>query len=559
MNIPLTPLRFLRYAEQQYPRKTAIVCGKERFSYSQFAERVSRLGGALRKVGVRTGDRVAFLSTNCHRLLEAYYGVLEAGAVLLPLNIRLAPEELAYILNDAGARVLFLQRHFLELVESFRSRLSTVKGFYALDGPAEEDWLTEQNYETLISYALPLRADIMAVDEDALAELFYTSGTSAEPKGVMLTHRNIYLHALNAGLALHSENDAVELHTIPLFHANGWGVAHFLTLLGGKHVMMQRFDPVEVFRLIETERAHYCSLVPAMATALVNCPERQKFDLSSLRRITLGGAASSPTLVREVEEKLGCTCFSGYGLTETSPVLTISPMKPGVCWEHEQRFVGQAMTGYAIPGAELRVVDSNDVDVPRDGHAIGEIIARTDGVLKGYWQQPEATVEALRGGWFHTGDMATWNEDGYILIVDRKKDIIISGGENISSLEVEKILLSHPAVMEAAVIPVPDEMWGEVPKALVVLRPATQAGEIELIEHCRLHLAHYKCPRSVEFLESLPRTGTGKVLKRDLRKKYWQGRESIRPEASTPETNRPAMTPQRNPGGQAARSAAQDN
>jgi fatty-acyl-CoA synthase len=471
MNIPLTPIRFLRYAEQQYPQRIAVACGKERFTYAQFADRVSRLAGGLREAGVQPGDRVAFLSMNCHRLLEAYYGVIEAGAVLLPLNIRLAPQELAYILNDAGARMLFLQAHFLTLVESFRSKLSAVQSFYSLDSVIERDWLCPESYEALISRAPCHRTDIMQVDENSLAELFYTSGTSAEPKGVMLTHRNIYLHALNASMALHTDTDSVELHTIPLFHANGWGVAHFLTLLGGKHVMIQRFDPPEVFRLIEAERVHNCSLVPSMATALVNCPERQKYDLSSLKRVSIGGAASSPTLVREIEEKLGCTCFSGYGLTETSPVLSISPMKPGISWDEEQRFIGQSMTGYAIPGAELRVVDANDQDIPRDGHAIGEIIARSDGVMNGYWRQPEATAEAMRGGWFHTGDMATWNEDGYILILDRKKDIIVSGGENISSLEVEKAFLSHPAVLEVAVVPVPNEKWGEVPKALVVLKP----------------------------------------------------------------------------------------
>ena len=557
MNIPLTPIRFLRYAEQQSARRTAVVCGKERFTYAHLADRVGRLAGALRRAGVRAGDRVAFLSTNCHRLLEAYYGVIEAGAVLLPLNIRLAPQELAYILNDAGARVLFLQSHFRELVESFRSRLTTVKAFYSLDAAAGVDWLSGKNYEALLSDAPSYRADVMQVDENSLAELFYTSGTSAEPKGVMLTHRNIYLHALNAALALHTDNEAVELHTIPLFHANGWGVAHFLTLLGGKHVMIQRFDPREVFQLINAERVDYCSLVPAMATALVNCPERQKYDLSSLKRITLGGAAASPTLIREVEEKLGCTCFSGYGLTETAPVLSISPMKPDLNWEEDQRFV-QSMTGYAIPGVELRVVDQNDQDVPRDGQSMGEIIARSDGVMAGYWQQPEATADVLRGGWFHTGDMATWNEDGYILIVDRKKDIIVSGGENISSLEVEKILLSHPAVLEVAVLPVPDHMWGEVPKALVVLKPGTHAGEIELIEHCRLRLAHYKCPRSVEYIDSLPRTGTGKVLKRDLRKKYWQGRETIRPELPTRGTNDAVPKPESSSGGNAAKRAGQN-
>ena len=533
MNIPLTPIRFLRYAEQQYPLRTAVVCGKERFTYSQFGERVRRLAGALRKSGVQPDDRVAFLGTNCHRLLEAYYGVLEAGAVLLPLNIRLSAHELAFILNDAGARVLFLQSHFNELVESFRPQLATVKAFYSLDEQTDEEWLTQQNYETLLAEAPLLCRDVMEVDENSLAELFYTSGTSAEPKGVMLTHRNVYLHAYNTGLGLTTEKDAVELHTIPMFHANGWGVPHFLTLLGGKHVMIQRFDPVEIFRLIETERVNHCSLVPAMATALVNCPERSKYDLSSLRRINIGGAASSPTLVREVEEKLGCVCFSGYGLTETSPVLSISLMKAGISAEGEQRIVRQAMTGYAMPGVELRVVDSNDQDVPKDGKSIGEIIARSDAVMQGYWQQPEATAQAMRGGWFHTGDMATWGEDGYLLIVDRKKDIIISGGENISSLEVEKTILSHPAVLEATIIPVPDKMWGEVPKALVVLKPNQQAGEIELIEHCRSHLAHYKCPRSVEFLESLPKTGTGKVLKRELRKKYWPSQTTNRPESDS--------------------------
>jgi fatty-acyl-CoA synthase len=269
-----------------------------------------------------------------------------------------------------------------------------------------------------------------------------------------------------------------------LFHANGWGVAHFLTLLGGKHVMMQRFETKEVFRLIEKEAVHSCSLVPIMATALVNCPERSKYNLSSLRRIVIGGAASSPTLIREVEEKLGCECYSGYGLTETSPALSLSPIKPELGWQGEQRFAGQAMAGYAIPGVELRVVDANDNDVPRDGLSIGEIIARGDGVMEGYWRQPSASAEALRGGWFHTGDMATVNEDDYLLFVDRKKDIIVSGGENISSLELEKAILAHPAVLEAGVIPVPDEKWGEVPKALVVLEPNAAATESQLIEFC---------------------------------------------------------------------------
>ena len=530
MNIPLTPLRCLRYAEQQFAHRTAVVCGNERFTYAEFAGRAARLGGALKKAGIKPGDRVAFLSMNCHRLLEAYYGVLEAGAVLLPLNVRLASHELAYILNDSGAKVLFLEKEFLNLVDSFRTELSSVESFFLLDASPESDWLSPHNYEDLLAAASALRADVMEIDEDAVAELFYTSGTSANPKGVMLTHRNVYLHALHVCLTFDPTRDFAQLHTIPLFHANGWGVAHVLALIGGKHVILRRFDCRRIFELIEQERIYTMCLVPAMAIALVNSPDRQKHDLSSLQRVIIGGAASSPTIIREVEEKLGVTCISGYGLTETSPALSHSFIKHGLEFEGPQKYERQAMTGYPDPGIEMRVVDDQDRDVPRDGKTIGEIITRSDGVMLGYWNQPEATAEALRGGWFHTGDMATINEDGYLLIVDRKKDIINSGGENISSLEVEKILMAHPSVLEAAVIPVPDERWGEAPKALVVLKPGTQAGEIELIEFCRTHLSHYKCPHSVEFLESLPKTGTGKILKKDLRKKYWQGRETIRPE-----------------------------
>jgi fatty-acyl-CoA synthase len=533
MKIPLTPIRFLRYAEQQYPNKLGVVCGDSRFTYAQFADRARRLAGALRSLGVAPGDRVAFLSLNCHRLLEAYYGVLEAGAILLPLNIRLAPQELAFVLKNAGVKILFVGKEFVELANAFRKDVPQLQSLVLLEGSPQAEWLARENYDELLARATPWESDFTQVDEDSVAELFYTSGTSANPKGVMLTHRNVYLHAMSVAIAFRTGIETVELHTIPLFHANGWGVAHSLTLTGGTHVMIQRFETREVFRLIQQEKVQSCSLVPTMATALVNCPERPKYEVSSLNRVVIGGAASSPTLVREVEEKLGCTCFSGYGLTETSPMLSISPMKPWLRWEGAERYAGEAMTGYAAPAMELRVVDSNDVDVPHDGMAIGEIIARTDGVMKGYWNDPEASREALRGGWFHTGDMATINEEGYLLVVDRKKDIIVSGGENISSLEIEKALLAHPAVYELAVVPVPDSKWGEVPKALVVLKPGQHASEAELLEFCRGRVAHYKVPRSIEFLESLPKTGTGKILKKELRKKYWQGSETIRPQART--------------------------
>jgi fatty-acyl-CoA synthase len=520
MNLPLTPVRFLRYSEQQFPNKTAVVCGERRFTYADFGDRVGRLAGALRAAGLKAGERIAFLSLNCHRLLEAYFGVLEAGGILLPLNIRLAAPELGYIVNDSEATVLFLEPEFAGLVDSFRQNLRTVRSFIQLDGTPQMPWLSSQTYEQMLASATPYREELMAFDENSVAEMFYTSGTSASPKGVMLTHRNLYLYAVNIALHYHVAYDHVVLHTIPLFHANGWGAAHTVTMMGGTHVMLPRFVPEEVFRLVERERVRHLSLVPIMATALIHSPARAKYDLSSVEWATIGGAASSPTLIREAEQAFGFSCHSGYGLTECSPSLSTAQLKPDMECTPDEKYVVQAMTGYAFPGGELRVVDAEDKDVPHDGMTMGEIITRSDGVMAGYWRQPEATAEALRGGWFHTGDMAVIAGNGYILIVDRKKDIIVSGGENISSLDVEKVLVAHPDVYEAAVIPVSDAKWGEVPKAIVVAKPGRNPSEVELIEFCRARIAHYKCPQSIEFCDILPKTATGKVLKRELREKY---------------------------------------
>jgi acyl-CoA synthetase (AMP-forming)/AMP-acid ligase II len=535
MKVPLTPVRFLRYANDQFPNKVGVVCGEQRFTYAQFAERVSRLAGALIAAGAKPGDRVAFLSTNCHRLLEGYYGVLEAGCVLLPLNIRLSPEELAFVINDAQPRFLFVEPPFVPLLESFRAIVRSVEFFFLLHGQPQADWMAPRNYESLLSASCPFNCDFMQIDEDSVAELFYTSGSSDRPKGVMLTHRGVYLHALSVIAAGQTSPTtlgemscrSVFLHTIPLFHANGWGVAHTMTVVGGTHVMIHHFNPAEVFRLIEREKVTSCAMVPTMVTALVHSAEREKYDLNSLEVISIGGAASSPTLVKEAEQKLGCSVISGYGLTETCPTLAKSAPKVGVPWEDEQRHASQAMTGFAIPGVELRVLDPEGNEVPHDGVAMGEIVARGDGVMEGYWRQPEATRAALEGGWFHTGDIATVDPNNYLRIVDRKKDIIVSGGENISSLEIEKVLLAHPSVYEAVVIPVPDEKWGEAPKALVVLKPGAQTTAAEIMKFCRSHLTHYKCPHSVEFLESLPKTGTGKLLKRELRQKYWTDQKSV--------------------------------
>jgi fatty-acyl-CoA synthase len=520
LNLPLTPIRLLRYAREHFSSRTAIVCGNERFTYEQFAYRVSLLAGALRKMGVQKGDRVAFLSLNCHRYLEAYYAIPEVGAIFVPVNTRLVPGELAYILNDARAKVLFFEAAFLETVETFQVNVPSLETIVVLDELApERDWLSPQNYEQALASATPYRANLMDVDEDAVAEMFYTSGTTANPKGVMLTHRNIYLHAIHYCLTLNPTRLTVHLHTIPLFHVNGWGTVHY-SYLGVVHVMIPRFRPTEVFRLIEQERVTSINLVPTMAATLLAAADRTEFDLKSLERIRVGGSPPPPTMIRDIEEKLGGSCFCAYGLTEASPSLTMALVKHDSGWSGETRREKQAMTGFPLPGVEVRVIDFEGHDVPRDGSTVGEIIARSDGVMAGYWGKPEATANAIRDGWLYTGDMAVVDKDGYLLIVDRMSDFIISGGENVSSLELENILLTHPAIAEAAVIPVPDEKWGEVPKALLVLKPEAFASEQEIIDFCRFRLARFKVPRSVEFLENLPKTGTGKVLKKDLRAKY---------------------------------------
>ena len=522
MNIPLTPIRLLRYARGQFPSRTAVVCGNDRFTYEQLAARVSRLADALRAMGVQKGDRVAFLSLNCHRFLEAYYAVPEVGAIFVPINTRLVPSEFTYILNDAGAKVLFFEESFFETVEAFHAGVPSIQKFVQLDGtPRQNEWLLPENYEKLLESAKPYNADLLEVDENSVAEMFYTSGTTAKPKGVMLTHRNVYLHAVNYCLTLNPGKLIVHLHTIPLFHVNGWGTVHY-SYLGAVHVMIPRFRPSEVFRLIEQERVTSINLVPTMAAQLIKAPDRAEYDLKSLERIRVGGSPPSPTLIREVEQFLGGNCFCAYGLTEASPSLTMSLIKHDTGWNAETRLEKQAMTGFPIPGAEVRVVDAEGNDIPRDGSTVGQIIARSDGVMAGYWNQPEASAKAIHDGWLYTGDMAVIDKDGYLLIVDRMSDFIISGGENISSLELENILLSHPSVLEAAVIPVPDEKWGEVPKALIVLKLDSSATEEEMIDFCRFRLARFKVPRSVEFLPNLPKTGTGKVLKKDLRAKYAQ-------------------------------------
>jgi fatty-acyl-CoA synthase len=332
------------------------------------------------------------------------------------------------------------------------------------------------------------------------------------------------MHAMQVIAGLGVKESIVQLHTIPLFHVNGWGTPHTLTCMGARHVVMKKFDTTEVLELIQRERVTNFAMVPTMATALINHPKIKEYDLSSLDYVAIGGAASPVELMRDVEAKLGCRCYGGYGLTETTPVLTQSFIKDHLTGlTDEERWRRQAMAGYPMPGVEIDIFDADDKPVAHDGQSVGEVVVRADNVMAGYWKQPEDTANVMRGGWLHTGDMAIVDEEGYFLIVDRKKDIIISGGENIASIEVEKAVYSHASVFECAVVAVPDDRWGEVPKALVVLKPGQSLTEQELIEHCRTRLPGFKVPKSIEFFDALPKGGTGKILKKELREKYWQG------------------------------------
>jgi len=518
MHVPLTPIRCLYRALDLYPRKTGVVSGALRLTYAEFVERAERLAAGLVALGVETGDRVGYLSFNNHQLLEGYFGVLLAGAAVMPLNVRLTAFELTGILRHAEPRVLFFESDFAPVVEQLRAACPAVKHWIEI-GPAYEELLARERLR---------RPDLFAQDETAMGELFYTSGSTGTPKGVALSHRTLYLHALAVTATFVHSDEHVELHTIPLFHANGWGRAHSSTLCGLKQVMVRRFDPAHVFRLIQEEKATGMAMVPTMANALIQCPSRPEFDLSSMREINLGGAASSPELIAGLERLFpGCVVQAGYGLTETSPVATSARRKSTVVYaDEDDRLRHLAMAGWPLPGCEVRVVDAHLRDVPRDMQSIGEVVIRGDLIMDGYYKEPESTTAAISDGWLRTGDMAVWDEENYIHIVDRKKDIIVSGGENISSIEVERAIAAHPAVMECAVVSAPDPQWGEVPAAFVAVKSGDRLDAPALCAFLVGRIARFKIPRRFEFLDvPLPKTGTGKIVKRQLREGLWAGKE----------------------------------
>ena len=540
MPLPLTPLRFLERAIDVYGSKCGIVSGARRFTYEEFTHRCGQLAQALFSLGVKKGDRVAYLSFNTHKLLEGYYGVVQAGSIVMPLNVRLSVPELINILNHAEPALLFYEADFAPIVEQFRQHCPAVRMFLPLDEASPGGQTSEGiTYEALLAAHAAAPVDYYRVQDEDIAELFYTSGSTGSPKGVTLSHRALYLHAYSVATLYREPSTTVDLHTIPLFHANGWGHPQTSLMLGVKQVMVRRFDPVGVCKLIAEERATDMSLVPTMANALLNVPSVGQYDLSSLRIIMLGGAASSPALIERMEKTFRCQVFAGYGLTETCPVLTSAQDKGGdSSTPDEVRWQRRAMTGWPIPGVDLKVVDFRMNEVPRDGKSVGEIVASCDWLMSGYYKDEAATKLVMTGPkgepggvdgqpiWFHTGDMAVWDEERGVLIVDRKKEIIISGGENISSLEIEKHIFAHSAVLECAVVAAPDPQWGEIPVAIVVLKPDERLTADELTAFLSERLGKFKLPRRIDFVPGpLPKTGTGKIRKMELREPFWAKHE----------------------------------
>ena len=536
MIVPLNEYDFLKRALVVHSNKEAVVCGNLRLTYREFGERVNRWANAMRALGVEKGARVAILSQNCHRILEAFFGTPLLGSILMPLNFRLVSDDFNYILNHGGAKVVIVEEGLQHLIDPIRSKLETVAHYVIAsdEGGREqpgrprsqgsEEWL---DYETTLAAASSEPPPEVEIDENETSALLYTSGTTGRPKGVMLTHRNLYINAINSICEFGIRDSDVYLHTLAQFHCNGWGVGYAVTGMGGTHVIIKKFEPAAFFDLVARERVSFACMPPTMINMALNHPLDEHALASLPGEVRVGTAGSAPPMatIQGAQDRFGWKVIQIYGLTETSPFMTVSKLKPHMQdWPEEQKLRTQTKTGYPMIGVDIRVVDDGGRDVKLDSGEVGKVITRGNVVMAGYWRQPQATDAVIVDGWFHTGDMAVIDSEGYIEVVDRKKDLIISGGENISSIEVEGFLYKHAAVLEAAVIAAPDERWGETVCALVVLKPGASATEHELIDFCRKHLAHFKCPRRIQFIDALPRTATGKIQKNLLRDRYWQGK-----------------------------------
>ena len=513
----LNPVDFLYRAAYLYPDKVAVAAGKRRYSYRELAERSWRLANALRSAGLAKGERVAALLFNSPAMLEAHFGVPAAGGILVAVNNRLSGAEIGYILQHSGAKYLLLDTGLAAVVEP--AGLAGVTVIRCDDTGAPGD-----PYEEFLAGASPVRPESWLEHEEETISINYTSGTTGRPKGVQYTYRGAYLNALNEVIVAGLGTDSAYLWTLPMFHCNGWCFPWAVTAVAARHVTMRAVDPELIWELIDGEGVTHYNGAPTVQLMVVNHPRAHRLE----RAVTamVAAAPPSPTLLARMSE-LNFRVVHVYGLTETYGPITVCPEQEG--WRElpvEQRAMYLARQGQAYPSSDLvRVVDEQMTDVPQDGQVMGEVVMRGNNVMSGYFSDEDATRKAFAGGWFHSGDLAVWHPDGNIELRDRGKDIIISGGENISSIEVEQAIGAHPAVLECAVIGIPHPHWGERPKAFVTLNDGAAADAEEIIAFCRERLAHYKCPDSVEF-GSLPKTSTGKTQKFVLRQREWADQDT---------------------------------
>jgi len=540
METPLSPLEFARRTRRLHGDREAVVDGDFRLSYQQFFDRCDRWSAALQGLGVAQGDRVATIAPNTHAQLESFYAVPQLGAVLVPINYRLTPEDFVYIVNHSGATVVCAAREYLAVVNSVRDRMPEVRHFVAFEGSTSEGGASEGgaseggaseggaseggadgwlDYEAAIAATDPGFARPEIGERDLLS-INYTSGTTARPKGVMITHRNAAMNTIGTLLHLPMGVGQRYLWTLPMFHANGWTYTWTVTAAAGTHICLRKVDPATIFGLIRDEKVSWLCAAPTVLISLANAPAAVRGEVPPGVHVVTAGAPPAAATIERLEGEFGWEITQVYGLTETAPFITVCAPLP----EHEDlpsadRAVIKARQGVELlTSGELRVVDNDGREVPADGQTVGEIVVRGNVVMDGYYDDPEATERAMGDGWFHTGDAAVVHPDGYAEIRDRLKDVIISGGENISSVEVEGTLLRHPAVQEVAIVGLPDEKWGETPHAFVVLRDGASATEAELITFVRERLAHFKAPRGVTLVDELPKTATGKIQKFVLRK-----------------------------------------
>jgi len=492
-----------------YPEKKAVVCNDKEFSYKQFGCRIGKLANVLIKLGIKKNDKIAILHKNCHYFLESYFGVMQIGAVLVPLNHYLSADELSFILKDSETKLIIADKNLSKKVQKITNKTEQELKIIS----------TKKDYETLIASETHILT-LDDVKEEDIAQIYYTSGTTGRPKGVVLSHKNVYTHAFYTIEELTLKDTDVWLHAAPLFHlADAWAT-WAITMVGGTHILINDFDPKTICNYIEKQKVTITNLVPTMYFRLVNYPDVNKYDYSSLRVLLSGGAPISHNLIKKIIETFKCDYIQTYGMTETSPFLTMSLLKDHLQnLPHEEQMKYKSTTGKKFKGVELKVVNEKGKEVKTNNKEVGEIIVRGDTITKGYWKLPQETKKVFKNGWLYTKDMAVINQEGYITIVDRKDDMIITGGENVYSIEVENVLYTHPAVIEAAVIGAPDEEWGEIVKAIIVLKKDKKATEKEIIEFCKKRIANYKVPKSVEFQECLPKLGSGKICKNLLKNK----------------------------------------